>query len=122
MREGNPLFVDVTWHTGSDPGSFLPFFVFISNFFYDWTKFFSGNLKKETSSTSIAAGCLNYCAVDTMLHMSCINYSKKQTLRHLEQSKIAGLRNILALRGDLQKQVFFYNFFLDLFVILYNFV
>ncbi|VDN52200.1 unnamed protein product [Dracunculus medinensis] len=83
MREGNPLFVDVTWHTGSDPG----------------------NLKKETSSTSIAAGCLNYCAVDTMLHMSCINYSKKQTLRHLEQSKIAGLRNILALRGDLQKQI-----------------
>uniref|UniRef100_A0A0N5AQB0 methylenetetrahydrofolate reductase (NADPH) n=1 Tax=Syphacia muris TaxID=451379 RepID=A0A0N5AQB0_9BILA len=79
FREGNPMFIDVTWHLGSDPG----------------------NITKETSSSSIAAGCLNYCGMETMLHITCAQYSKEQTLRHLDQSKAVGLRNILALRGDL---------------------
>ncbi|KIH44209.1 methylenetetrahydrofolate reductase, partial [Ancylostoma duodenale] len=79
FNEGGPLFVDITWHLGSDPA----------------------NMNKETSSSSIAAGCLDYCRVDTMLHMTCAQYSKEQTIKHLEQSKSVGLRNILALRGDL---------------------
>ncbi|KAK6039469.1 hypothetical protein COOONC_23026 [Cooperia oncophora] len=44
-------------------------------------------MNKETSSSSIAAGCLDYCRVDTMLHMTCAQYSKEQTIKHLEQSK-----------------------------------
>uniref|UniRef100_A0A0K0DQ49 methylenetetrahydrofolate reductase (NADPH) n=1 Tax=Angiostrongylus cantonensis TaxID=6313 RepID=A0A0K0DQ49_ANGCA len=79
FNEGGPLFVDITWHLASDPA----------------------NMNKETSSSSIAAGCLDYCRVDTMLHMTCAQYSKEQTIKHLEQSKSVGLRNILALRGDL---------------------
>ncbi|VDK51369.1 unnamed protein product [Anisakis simplex] len=82
LREGSPMFIDVTWHLGSDPG----------------------NLKKETSSMSIAASCLNYCRVDTMLHVTCAQYTREQTLKHLEKSKEMGLRNILALRGDLPNQ------------------
>uniref|UniRef100_A0A914EJM8 methylenetetrahydrofolate reductase (NADPH) n=1 Tax=Acrobeloides nanus TaxID=290746 RepID=A0A914EJM8_9BILA len=78
-RDGGPLFVDITWHLGSDPA----------------------NLNKETSSSSIAAACLNYCRVDTMLHITGAQYSKRQTLGHLEQTKALGIRNILALRGDL---------------------
>ncbi|CAI5443650.1 unnamed protein product [Caenorhabditis angaria] len=79
FNEGGPVFVDITWHLGSDPS----------------------NMSKETSSSSIAAGCLNYCRVDTMLHMTCVQYAKEQTLKHLEQAKAIGLRSILALRGDL---------------------
>lgn len=82
FREGNPMFIDITWHLGSDPA----------------------NMHKETSSSSISAGCLDYCRVDTMLHMTCAQYTKEQTLRHLEQSKAVGLRNILALRGDLPQE------------------
>ncbi|PAV82566.1 hypothetical protein WR25_26686 [Diploscapter pachys] len=78
-NEGGPLFVDITWHMGSNPA----------------------NMAKETSSSSIAAGCLNYCRVDTMLHMTCAQYTKEETIRHLEQCKSVGLRSILALRGDL---------------------
>ncbi|CAB3411015.1 unnamed protein product [Caenorhabditis bovis] len=79
FNEGGPVFVDITWHLGSDPA----------------------NMSKETSSSSIAAGCLNFCRVDTMLHMTCVQYSKEQTMKHLEQAKAIGLRSILALRGDL---------------------
>ena len=76
------MFVDVTWHMGSDPA----------------------NLNKETSSCSIAACCLDFCGVDTMLHITCAQYTKEQTLGHLTQCKEMGLRNILALRGDLPQQ------------------
>uniref|UniRef100_F1KZ16 methylenetetrahydrofolate reductase (NADPH) n=1 Tax=Ascaris suum TaxID=6253 RepID=F1KZ16_ASCSU len=82
FREGNPMFIDITWHLSSDPA----------------------NIKKETSSLSIAAGCLNYCRMDTMLHITCAQYTKEQTLRHLQMSKAIGLRNILALRGDIPQQ------------------
>ena len=65
-----------------------------------------GNMGKETSSSSIAAGCLDYCGMETMLHVTCAQYTKEQTLRHLEQSKAVGLKNILALRGDLPQVAF----------------
>ncbi|CAG9530994.1 unnamed protein product [Cercopithifilaria johnstoni] len=82
FREGNPMFVDIAWHFGSDPG----------------------NINSETSSSSVAAGCLHYCGIDTMLHITCCPYTKEQSIRHLEQSKALGLKNILALRGDLPRQ------------------
>lgn len=64
-------------------------------------------MNKETSSSSIAAGCLDYCGMETMLHITCAQYTKEQTLRHLEQSKAVGLKNILALRGDLPQVLLF---------------
>uniref|UniRef100_A0AC35TKL0 Methylenetetrahydrofolate reductase n=1 Tax=Rhabditophanes sp. KR3021 TaxID=114890 RepID=A0AC35TKL0_9BILA len=79
FRDGGPMFVDITWHLGSDPA----------------------NLEKETSSSSIAQSCLDYCRLDTMLHMTCAQYDKQQTLDHLKQCKKMGLRNILALKGDI---------------------
>lgn len=77
LNEGGPLFVDVTWHMGSDPGS-----------------------DTVTSSSSVAGGCLNYTLVDTMLHVTCAQYTREQTMAHLERAKALGLRNLLALRGD----------------------
>ncbi|VDM68696.1 unnamed protein product, partial [Strongylus vulgaris] len=115
FNEGGPLFVDITWHLGSDPGRNLGihymlrleiqyhfFLVVCEKSAKSVLKVpLSANMTKETSSSSIAAGCLDYCRVDTMLHMTCAQYSKEQTIKHLEQSKSVGLRNILALRGDL---------------------
>lgn len=80
MGEGAPLFVDVTWHPTGEPGS-----------------------EKETSSTSIAGACLNYCRLETMLHITCAQYDESQCIKHLQRAKSLGLRNILALRGDLNE-------------------
>ena len=54
---------------------------------------------KETSSTSVAAGCLNYCLIDTMLHITCAQYAKEQTMEHVARARQCGLRNLVALRG-----------------------
>uniref|UniRef100_A0A915JK93 methylenetetrahydrofolate reductase (NADPH) n=1 Tax=Romanomermis culicivorax TaxID=13658 RepID=A0A915JK93_ROMCU len=81
MGTGSPLFVDVTWHPAGDPGS-----------------------DKATSSMSIAAAALNYCGLETVLHVACANASKEVCLRHLRNAKKLGLRNILALRGDVEDE------------------
>lgn len=80
MGEGAPLFVDVTWHPGGEPGS-----------------------DKETSSTSIAGACLNYCRLETMLHLTCAQYDESTCSKHLQSAKRLGIRNILALRGDIDE-------------------
>lgn len=73
---GCPLFCDVTWHPAGDPGG-----------------------DKETSSMRIASAALNYCGLETMLHISCANTVKDTVTKHLMKAKALGIRNILALRG-----------------------
>ena len=73
---GGPLFCDITWHPEGDPGG-----------------------DDETSAISIAGSALNYCGMDTMLHMTCANQTKEVVTRHLEKTKALGIQNILALRG-----------------------
>ncbi|XP_066942782.1 methylenetetrahydrofolate reductase (NADPH) [Macrobrachium rosenbergii] len=77
MREGDPLFCDVTWHPAGNPGG-----------------------ESETSSLTIAGAALNYCGLETMLHMTCCSMTKTEITQHLQRAKDVGLRNILALRGD----------------------
>ena len=77
MALGKPLFCDITWHPAGDPAS-----------------------DKPTSSTKIAAIMLNYCGLETMLHMTCYNQTKEKIKSYLDQAKNNGIRNILALRGD----------------------
>ncbi|EDO41828.1 predicted protein [Nematostella vectensis] len=72
-----PLFCDVTWHPAGDP---------------------SGD--KDTSSMTIASTALNYCGLETMLHMTCANQTKASVTKNLHKAKTLGIRNILALRGD----------------------
>ncbi|RWS16852.1 methylenetetrahydrofolate reductase-like protein, partial [Dinothrombium tinctorium] len=78
MREGGPLFCDITWHPAGNPGSDSP-----------------------TSSITIAGVALNYCALETMLHITCVNMGPDELKKHLNRAKELGIRNILALRGDL---------------------
>ncbi|XP_010626453.1 methylenetetrahydrofolate reductase isoform X3 [Fukomys damarensis] len=77
MAGGGPLFIDVTWHPAGDPGS-----------------------DKETSSMMIASTAVNYCGLETMLHMTCCQQSPEQITGHLYKAKQLGIKNILALRGD----------------------
>ncbi|XP_037772828.1 methylenetetrahydrofolate reductase-like [Penaeus monodon] len=78
MREGDPLFCDITWHPAGNPGG-----------------------DTETSSMTIAGAALNYSGLETMLHMTCCSMTKAEISRHLQRAKDIGLKNILALRGDL---------------------
>jgi len=48
----------------------------------------------------IASAMLNYCGLETMLHMTCVNMSKDVITTHLKKAKDLGIKNILALRGD----------------------
>uniref|UniRef100_W5MEH5 Methylenetetrahydrofolate reductase (NADPH) n=2 Tax=Lepisosteus oculatus TaxID=7918 RepID=W5MEH5_LEPOC len=77
MGAGGPLFIDVTWHPAGDPGS-----------------------DKETSSMMIASTAVNYCGLETVLHLTCCNQTKQQITAHLSKAKHLGLKNIMALRGD----------------------
>ncbi|XP_069097355.1 methylenetetrahydrofolate reductase (NADPH) isoform X2 [Pleurodeles waltl] len=77
MGAGGPLFIDVTWHPAGDPAS-----------------------DKETSSMIIANTAVNFCGLETVLHMTCVNHSKSEITKHLEKAKHLGLKNIMALRGD----------------------
>ncbi|KAH9506282.1 hypothetical protein DERF_011022 [Dermatophagoides farinae] len=45
---------------------------------------------------------LNYCSLDTMIHLTCVGMTANKMLAILERLKQIGIRNILALRGDLE--------------------
>jgi len=78
MRAGNPLFIDVTWHPAGNPAG-----------------------DSETSSMMIAQSSVQYVGIESMLHMTCVGSSKDDITGYLAKAKRLGLRNILALRGDL---------------------
>ncbi|KAK9518666.1 hypothetical protein VZT92_022839, partial [Zoarces viviparus] len=77
MGTGGPLFIDITWHPAGDPGS-----------------------DKETSSMMIASTAVNYCGLESILHMTCCNQTKEKITGYLAKAKHLGLKNIMALRGD----------------------
>ncbi|XP_069803324.1 methylenetetrahydrofolate reductase (NADPH) isoform X1 [Dendropsophus ebraccatus] len=77
MGSGGPLFIDVTWHPAGDPGS-----------------------DKETSSMIIASTAVNFCGLETVLHMTCCNQTREEITGHLQKAKHNGLKTIMALRGD----------------------
>lgn len=47
----------------------------------------------------IANTAVNYCGLETILHMTCCNQTKDDITRHLQKAKRLGLKNIMALRG-----------------------
>jgi len=78
MKQGGPLFCDVTWHPAGNPAG-----------------------ESETSSMTIAGAALNYSGLDTMLHLTCTDQTVEDINRSLSRAKSIGIRNILALRGGL---------------------
>ena len=77
LRLACPLFCDITWHPAGNPAG-----------------------DTETSSMTIASAALNYCGLETMLHLTCCNLSRSEVTKHLNRAKDMGIRNIMALRGD----------------------
>lgn len=51
---------------------------------------------------TIASAALNYCGLETMLHLTCCNLSRDDVTKHLNRAKEMGIRNILALRGGMK--------------------
>lgn len=47
----------------------------------------------------IANTAVNYCGLETILHMTCCNQTKDDITGHLQKAKRLGLKNIMALRG-----------------------
>ncbi|KAH9413484.1 hypothetical protein DERP_007962 [Dermatophagoides pteronyssinus] len=75
--DGDPLYCDITWHSAGNPDSNAP-----------------------TSSLMMANVALNYCQLETMLHITCIDLTSEQLNQYLQRAKHYGIRNIMALRGD----------------------
>ncbi|OLL26345.1 Methylenetetrahydrofolate reductase 2 [Neolecta irregularis DAH-3] len=73
MSRFNPLFVSVTWGAGGSTAQ---------------------------STFELAAACQNEYGLTTMLHLTCTNMNQIVLDDTLEKAKAAGIRNILALRGD----------------------
>lgn len=68
-----PLFVNVTWGAGGSTA---------------------------TKSLELAELCQRELGLTTCLHLTCTNMSKSLIDKALEEAKVLGIRNILALRGD----------------------
>lgn len=47
----------------------------------------------------IASTAVNYCGLETILHMTCCRQRREEITGHLHKAKQLGLKNILALRG-----------------------
>uniref|UniRef100_A0A8C5QIR5 Methylenetetrahydrofolate reductase (NADPH) n=1 Tax=Leptobrachium leishanense TaxID=445787 RepID=A0A8C5QIR5_9ANUR len=77
MGSGGPLFIDVTWHPAGEPSS-----------------------DKETSSMIIASTAVNFCGLETVLHMTCCRQTKEEITKNLHKAKRLGIKTIMALRGD----------------------
>ncbi|KAH9901989.1 methylenetetrahydrofolate reductase-domain-containing protein [Xylariomycetidae sp. FL2044] len=72
-RALRPLFVNVTWGAGGSTA---------------------------TKSLELAEICQRELNLTTCLHLTCTNMSRKMIDRALDDAKVLGIRNILALRGD----------------------
>ena len=68
-----PLFVTVTWGAGGSTA---------------------------TKSLELAEICQRQLGLTTCLHLTCTNMNRQLIDDALEQAKVLGIRNILALRGD----------------------
>lgn len=67
----------------------------------------------------IAYTAVNYCGLETILHMTCCNQTKDDITGHLQKAKRLGLKNIMALRGDpageeWEEEVHGFNYAVDL--------
>lgn len=72
-RALKPTFVNVTWGAGGST---------------------------EDKSLELAEICQRELGLTTCLHLTCTNMSRRQIDKALEDAKVLGIRNILALRGD----------------------
>ena len=61
----------------------------------------AGGNTANTFTRDIAAHIKNDCKIEAMAHITCVNNTKEEVLTVLDGFADAGIRNILALRGDI---------------------
>ena len=61
----------------------------------------AGGGKNNQSTIPIAEHIKKVCHVPSVVHFPCINLTKQDVLEKIEELKAAGIKNILALRGDI---------------------
>lgn len=61
----------------------------------------AGGGKNNQSTIPIAEHIKKVCEVPSVVHFPCINLTKQDVLEKIEELKNAGIKNILALRGDI---------------------
>ena len=60
----------------------------------------AGGSESNTDTLKIASDIKNNYGIESVAHLPCINLTKSEALKILEEFRIAGIENILALRGD----------------------
>ena len=60
----------------------------------------AGGSENSSNTLNIANRIKNVCGVESVVHMPCINMTKSDADKVLTEFKEAGIKNILALRGD----------------------
>jgi hypothetical protein len=78
------LFCDITWHPAGDPSS-----------------------DKPTSSMKIAAVMLNYCLLETMLHITCYSQTKETMKKYLDNGNFKFSNFII--KNASKKTLFLYS-------------
>ena len=74
--------------------------IIINHYYYNYiSRTLNLGGDQETSSMAIANAALNFCGLETMLHLTCARQTKTEITAHLQKAKGLGIRNILALRG-----------------------
>ena len=61
----------------------------------------AGGSENKDSTLKIASAIKNNYGIESVAHLPCINLTKSDVLKMLEDFKSAGVKNILALRGDI---------------------
>eukprot|EP01125_Pyxidicula_operculata_P022265 TRINITY_DN8_c0_g1_i1.p1 TRINITY_DN8_c0_g1~~TRINITY_DN8_c0_g1_i1.p1 ORF type:complete len:595 (-),score=162.46 TRINITY_DN8_c0_g1_i1:88-1872(-) len=73
MAQYKPMFIDVTWGAGGSTSDLTP---------------------------QICIDALKFCGLEPQMHLTCTNMERSKLDRALKEVKEAGMKNILALRGD----------------------
>jgi methylenetetrahydrofolate reductase (NADPH) len=73
MGTTNPLWVDITWRAGAGLCE---------------------------STIEMCSHIVNYMGLDVLMHITCTGMTRDFIISALDRAKEAGIRNILALRGD----------------------
>ncbi|MCX7714927.1 MAG: methylenetetrahydrofolate reductase [NAD(P)H] [Clostridia bacterium] len=60
----------------------------------------AGGSESNTDTFKIASAIKNEYGIESVAHLPCVNFTKSEVLQILEDFKMVGIENILALRGD----------------------
>ncbi|NLP17380.1 MAG: methylenetetrahydrofolate reductase [NAD(P)H] [Clostridiales bacterium] len=65
----------------------------------------AGGNAGDTSTADIASYILNRYGIIPLAHLTCVNYTRQEIGQILEMLKAKGIKNILALRGDINPEI-----------------